>query len=70
MGAVVAATSHAVGAWLGLSQLARLADLVISLPLGLAVFYGMCRMLGVDELDLAIQAFAAPIRRRLKRKPA
>ena len=36
MGAVVAVTSHAVGAWLGLSQLARLADLAISLPLGLA----------------------------------
>jgi hypothetical protein len=49
------------------SQLARLADLAVSLPIGLAAFYGMCRALGVEELDMAIRAFTSPVRRRLKR---
>jgi putative peptidoglycan lipid II flippase len=67
MGGAVALSSAAMAAWLGVSQPARLADLAVSLPLGLAVFYGVCRALGVDELDTAISAFAAPIRRRLKK---
>ena len=52
---------------LGVSQLARLADLAVSIPLGLAVFYGVCRALGVSDLDMAVRAFTAPIRRRLAR---
>jgi hypothetical protein len=63
-------SSHGVERWLGVSQLARLADLSISLPLGLLVFYGMCRALGVHEVDMAIRAFAYPVRRRLRRKNA
>lgn len=50
----------------GVSQLARLADLAVSLPLGLAVYYGACRVLRVGELDAAIQAVSAPLRRRLR----
>ena len=69
MGCVVAASSRAVEMWLGVSQLARLADLAISLPVGLAVFYAMCRVLRVDDLAVAIRAFTAPIRRRLRRAP-
>ncbi len=67
MGSVVAVSSRAVSSWLGVSQLARLADLAISLPIGLVVFYAMCRMLGVEELGMAIRAFTAPIRRRIAR---
>jgi putative peptidoglycan lipid II flippase len=67
MGGVVALSSHEMEKWVGISQLARLCDLAISLPLGLGVFYAMCRFLGVDELDIAIRAFAAPIRRRIRR---
>ena len=66
MAAVTALSSHAMERWLGISQLARLADLTISIPVGLAVFYGACRALGVSELDMAIRAFSAPIRRRLR----
>src|SRR5439155_104080 len=51
--------------WLGVSQLARLADLAVSIPIGLALFYATCRMLGVSELDMAIQAVVRPIRRRI-----
>ena len=69
MGAAVFATTHGMERWLGASQIARAADLAVSLPVGLGVFYGMCRALGVSELDLAIRAFTSPIRRRLV-KPA
>src|SRR5271163_1630055 len=67
MGLAVAATTHTMEAWLGVSQLARLADLGISIPVGLGVFYGACRALGVGELDIAIRAFTAPVRRRFSR---
>jgi putative peptidoglycan lipid II flippase len=66
MGGAVALSSRGMTMWLGLSQPARLADLLISLPLGVAVFYGMCRALGVSELDMAIRAIADPLRQRLK----
>lgn len=65
MAAAVAVSSHLVAAGLGVSQLARLADLALSIPLGLAVYYGVCRGLGVSDIDMAIRAFTAPIRRRL-----
>jgi putative peptidoglycan lipid II flippase len=65
MAAAVALSSRAMEHWLGVAQLARLADLAISIPLGLAVYYGACRALGVTELDVAARAFTAPLRRRL-----
>jgi putative peptidoglycan lipid II flippase len=68
MGAVVWASSRGMEKWLGDSQLAHLADLTVSLPLGLAAFYGMCRALGVEELEMAIRAFTWPLRRRLARR--
>ncbi|HEV2198528.1 MAG TPA: murein biosynthesis integral membrane protein MurJ [Bryobacteraceae bacterium] len=61
-------SSREMEAWLGTSQFARLADLFISIPFGLAVFYGICRTLGVAELAVAIRAFSAPITRRMKRE--
>lgn len=39
MGAVILATSRGMERWLGVSQMARLADLGVSLPVGLAVYY-------------------------------
>jgi len=67
MAAAVWLSSHFMAAHAGISQLARLADLAVSIPLGLAVFYGVCRALGVGDIDMALRAFAAPIRRRLAR---
>ena len=67
MGCVVALSSHGMERWLGVSQLARLADLAVSIPLGLAVFYAMCRGIGVSDLDMAIRAAAGPIRRRMSK---
>jgi len=67
MAAAVALSSHFMEAWLGVTQLARLADVLISIPVGAAVYYAACRGLGVTELDMAIRAFAAPVRRRFER---
>ncbi len=64
MAGVVALSSHAMAASLGVSRLARLADLALSIPLGLAVYYGVCRALGVSDIDMAVRAFTAPLRRR------
>ncbi len=68
MGAVVIASSRAIEHWLGISRIARLGDLAVSIPLGCAVFYGMCRAMGVSDLDMAIRAFTSPVRRRLGRR--
>ena len=70
MGAVIFATSHGMARWLGVSQFARLADLAVSLPVGLAVYYAACRALGLSDIDGVIRAFAGPIQRRLKRSPS
>ncbi len=53
MGLAVAATSRGVEVSLGLSRLARLADVALSVPVGLLVFAGACRILQVAELDAA-----------------
>jgi len=68
MGAAIFPTSRGMAMWLGDSQMARLADLGVSLPVGLAVYYGACRALGLNEIDGVIRAFAGPIQRRLKRR--
>jgi len=67
MGAVIFGTSRGMSMWLGVSQMARLADLTVSIPIGLAVYYAACRMLGLTEIDGVIRAFAGPIERRLRR---
>ncbi len=67
MGGAVAASDHLIGAWVGISRLARMADLAISIPLGLAVFAGACRVLNVAEMEAFRRAVTAPLARRLRR---
>jgi hypothetical protein len=67
MGIAVAISSHLMVERLGVSQLARLADLAVSIPIGLAVYYGACRWLHVPDLDAAIRAIAGPVIRRVNR---
>ena len=67
MAAAAVFSSHYMQTWLGVTQLARLADVLVSVPIGAAVYYAACRGLGVTEIDLAIRAFIAPVRRRLER---
>ena len=67
MGSAVWLSSHGIQNWQGAGRIARLTDLAISIPVGLIVFYGACRLLRVSELDLASRALAGPIMRRFRR---
>jgi putative peptidoglycan lipid II flippase len=67
MAAVIALSSHGMSSWLGVSQLARLADLAVSIPLGLGIYYAACRALGIAEVDSVIRAFIRPVERRIRR---
>ena len=67
MGVAVWMTSHQFQHWLGLGRLARVTDLGFSIPFGLLIFYGSCRLLRVPELELATRSVAGPIVRRLQR---
>jgi len=63
MGAAVFAASHGIEGWLGDGRLGRLVDLAVSIPLGLLVFYAVCRMLRVSELELATRVLRNPLGR-------
>jgi putative peptidoglycan lipid II flippase len=67
MGCCAAASSHWIGVWLGAGTLARLTDLAISMPTGVLVFYGACRLLKIRELDVATKSLLAPLGRWLTR---
>ncbi len=64
MGCVALFSSRTIEGWLGEGRLGRLADLAVSIPVSVLVFYSFCRLLRVDELDLATRSFLAPLRRR------
>ena len=68
MGGVVFFISREMQRSLGVTQMARRADLAVSIPLGVAVFYITCRAMGVTDLDMAFQAVLAPLKRRLRRR--
>jgi putative peptidoglycan lipid II flippase len=65
MGGAVYLSSGLMERWLGLSQMAHRADLAVSMPLGVVVFYVACRVMGVTDLDMALRAVLAPVKRRL-----
>jgi putative peptidoglycan lipid II flippase len=64
MGVAVTASSRGLAAWLGVSRLARLTDLAVSIPLGVAVFWAACRIARVPELESAGRVLAASLGRR------
>jgi putative peptidoglycan lipid II flippase len=67
MGVATSISTRLVERWLGVTQGARMADVAISIPFGLLVFYGFCRILNLTEIHMVLRAFSAPIRRRLTR---
>ncbi|MBY0504123.1 MAG: murein biosynthesis integral membrane protein MurJ [Bryobacteraceae bacterium] len=67
MGGAVGLSTHFVREWLGTSKSGYLADLAISIPVGALTFYGACRLLRIDELELAMSAMTGPLRRRFGR---
>ena len=70
MGAAVAASSYGVRSQFGTGRLGSLLDLAISIPLGLAVFYTLSKLLRVTELRLLSESLLAPLARRFKASPA
>ncbi len=67
MGFAVWASSHLMQAEFGVRRAARLADLAVSIPLGLGVFYAFSRALKLSDLDSAVASITGPLLRRLKR---
>ena len=65
MGGVVWCTSHFMESRIGGSALAHLADLGVSIPVGLVVFYAACHVLRVSEVELATRKVLRPLLRRL-----
>jgi putative peptidoglycan lipid II flippase len=66
MAAVVWLSSHAMRSF-GVSQMWRLADVIVSLPLGGAVYYWSAKALGLSEIDMVLRSFTGPLRRRIQR---
>jgi putative peptidoglycan lipid II flippase len=63
MGAAVLLCRNAIQDWLGVTRFARLVELALSIPLGVAVFGGLCSLFRVAELETATRALIAPIAR-------
>ena len=67
MGGSVWFSSHQIIGHFGPRRTGRLIDLAISIPFGLLIFGGVCRLLRVTEIDLAVQSVVGPLRRRIRR---
>jgi putative peptidoglycan lipid II flippase len=65
MGAACALTSRSIQHWMGVSRAARVADLAVSVPLGLIVFLGAAKLFRLPELEAARRALIVPLTRRL-----
>lgn len=64
MGAAVWGSSRFIQSLAGIAPMARLIDLAITIPLGIAILYFVCRALRVEELAMAVTAVGGPIARR------
>ena len=65
MGAAIWLSTKGVHMVAGHRTFGSLLDLAVSIPIGLAVVYAVCRALKVEELEMAVKAFAGPLSRRL-----
>ncbi len=65
MGAACMISSRAVQHAIGVTRLARVADLAISIPLGLIVFVAAAKLFRLPELEAARRALVLPLTRRL-----
>ena len=70
MGGVVWMSSNGIRAAMGSGRVGRLLDLAVSIPLGVVVLCGACKLLRVTELDLAAKAVLGPLLRRFGPKQA
>jgi putative peptidoglycan lipid II flippase len=65
MGMTIWLTSASIRGSLGESKLGRLVDLAVSIPLGLLVLFGACRVLGISELETALRGMMGALQRRV-----
>lgn len=65
MALVIAFVNHYMTLWAGRNRSGYLLDLAVSMPLGVGTFLLASWWLGNDEILIAIDAFAGPLRRRL-----
>jgi putative peptidoglycan lipid II flippase len=65
MGVVCFAANRTLEMYLGVSRWMRLMELAVAIPLGLAVFYAICRLSRLPELESAQRALLPTIARRL-----
>lgn len=65
MGVAVAFLSRAIAGTLGGTRAAHLLELAVCIPAGAAIFYGLCRLTRVPELELAANALGRPLARWL-----
>jgi putative peptidoglycan lipid II flippase len=70
MAAACGASTVLMRSWLGEALWPRLADLAISIPLGVAVLYAVCRALRLEELDVALAAMLGRARAVIKSQSA
>jgi putative peptidoglycan lipid II flippase len=70
MGVIVALVSRGIGAGIGDGRPAVLVNLAVSIPVGAAAFYGVCRGLKVAELEMAGRALFSPARAWFSRQRA
>jgi len=63
MGCLCYISSSAIHRWLGATHTASFVDLAISIPVGAGVYFAMCKLLGVAEIDRPLQMLARRFRR-------
>jgi putative peptidoglycan lipid II flippase len=65
MGGACFLSSRSIAHWVGISRLARVMDLAVSVPLGLIIFYGAAKLFQLPEIEAASRAWLQPVTRRL-----
>jgi putative peptidoglycan lipid II flippase len=68
MALAVMASHWAIGLAVSGRSLRHFADLVITIPIGVATVFYSCRWMQVEELEMATRALAGPIARRIPRR--
>lgn len=70
MGAVVWGISRFMEAHAGMTRSGHILNLIVSIPVGIGVYYSICKVLKVEELDLAIRSIVGGLTRRFLGKRA
>ena len=69
MGCIVWLTSRYLESRFGVTRSAHIVNLIVSIPVGVAVYYSICKMLRVEVLDLAVRAVTGGLARRFLKRP-